>query len=304
MTVVVHRDRYSTSSVKQPKRGVVVHASESGDGTFDTLLYLMTRPGDRVIPGSNPPRMFGAAYHAVANGATGDYTQVLPGAAGPYSASGANKDFWHICLPGRAAQTREEWLDPLSRGQIKAVAHFIVDKAKADGFPIRRITAAEVKAGGRGYCGHVDITNAYHLSDHTDPGINFPWDVLMFDIIAILTPTTPEPEDDMRLINPPLRVYNSRNDNAPLKAGERRVIPVALSDPSAVAVNLTVIPENADKGWLVAWDAGDKPDTSNVNWRDGRTAANLAIVAVNNNRITVEATAPCHLAIDLQAYWP
>jgi len=38
---------------------------------------------------------------------------------------------------------------------------------------------ADLKAGKRGVCGHVDVTDAWHQSDHDDPGPWFPWDKFM-----------------------------------------------------------------------------------------------------------------------------
>ena len=41
--------------------------------------------------------------------------------------------------------------------------------------PIRRIRAAGLRAGRRGITGHVDVSEAFRMSDHWDPGPNFPW---------------------------------------------------------------------------------------------------------------------------------
>ena len=38
---------------------------------------------------------------------------------------------------------------------------------------------ADLKAGKRGVCGHTDVTDAWHQSDHDDPGPWFPWDRFM-----------------------------------------------------------------------------------------------------------------------------
>lgn len=51
--------------------------------------------------------------------------------------------------------------------------------AKRYGIPIKRITARDLAAGGRGFVGHVDVTNAWHEVDHTDPGPSFPWSLFL-----------------------------------------------------------------------------------------------------------------------------
>jgi len=195
----VNPDRYSLSKVILRKRGVVVHTSESGDNTMAALISLMARPGDR--PYTKPDGstgFYGSSYHAVANGDTGSYEQLQGASHGPFAAPPCNKDMWHICIPGWSRQTREEWLDPMSRSQIKGVAHFIVDKSKIDGFPLVKMTPEQVAAGGQGYCSHADITYGYHISGgHTDPGPNFPWDLLAADIQEIIKPRE---EEDMARI--------------------------------------------------------------------------------------------------------
>jgi hypothetical protein len=209
-----------------------------------------------------------------------------------------------VC-PGRAGQTRAEWLDDKSRSQIKACARFIYEKAKIDGFPLERVSPHQVASGGKGYCGHVDISDAYGLSDHWDPGSGFPWDVLAADIAALTIPN-PDMEDNMQTINPPQRVYDSREPGkTALKAGEVREIAVTMGG-RAVALNLTVVPSPHVKGYLTVWPAGEaEPKTSNVNWsgNDG-SVANTAIVGVTNSRIKIKSIAACHVIIDLQALWP
>lgn len=185
--MTLHPDRYSTSGVTLRKLGVVVHDSESGDGSSAALLSALASPGDR--PNSHGG-VYGSGYHAVTDG-TGGYTEVATAAMGPYAAPPTNKAWWHVCMPGRAVQTRTEWLDPLSRAHIRGAARFIVDKHAVDGFPLQRLSAAQLAAGDHGYCGHVDVTNAWHQTDHTDPGAGFPWDVLASDIAALLAPVEP-----------------------------------------------------------------------------------------------------------------
>lgn len=197
--MAAHRDRYSTTGVTLRKEGVVIHDSETGDGSARNLIAAMQRPGDRLIAGSNPPRYYGSGYHAIALNVDDDFEQLLGAEAGPFHAPPLNKTWWSICIPGRANQTRDEWLDEESHAGIRAVARFIVEKAKADGFPLERVDAAGLKAGRRGYTSHWEVSKAFGQTDHTDPGANFPWDVLADEIrrltTQIPTPTTPTIEE-------------------------------------------------------------------------------------------------------------
>ncbi len=70
---------------------------------------------------------------------------------------------------------REQWLSP----QVwPAVLHAASRTAELCGrfrIPIVHIGPAQLQAGARGICGHIDVTNAFHQTNHTDPGPNFPW---------------------------------------------------------------------------------------------------------------------------------
>ncbi len=98
-------------------------------------------------------------------------------------------------------QTREQWLDLASDATLWNAAKQMARDCKKYGLPVRKLTPAEMLAGQRGICGHADVTLAYGLGDHMDPGAQFPWDVLLSRIAHFLAPPpTPQPseEDDMK----------------------------------------------------------------------------------------------------------
>lgn len=47
------------------------------------------------------------------------------------------------------------------------------------GVPMARIGVGQLLAGAHGICGHIDVSQAWHQTDHTDPGPDFPWDRFM-----------------------------------------------------------------------------------------------------------------------------
>lgn len=88
------------------------------------------------------------------------------------------------------ARTAQVW-NP--RQMIRHAAQWVVQKRDAAkriygiDIPIgRKLTPTEVGRYTPGVCGHVDYTYGTGDGDHTDPGPNFPWDVLFNDINAIL----------------------------------------------------------------------------------------------------------------------
>jgi len=80
-------------------------------------------------------------------------------------------------LCGRAGQGAAGWADAVSQGTLRQAAKQAARDCKKWGIPVRKLTAAQVAAGVKGICGHVDITNAFpqDRGTHTDPGPSFPW---------------------------------------------------------------------------------------------------------------------------------
>jgi hypothetical protein len=204
--MLLHEDRYYPTTT-WIKNGVVIHDSESGDGSSATLVSILKSPGN--IP-SKHGGMYGPGYHAITDG-KGGYVQLANSSAGTYSAgSPANTTFWHVCIPGFAKQTREEWQDELSMAHIKGVAKFVYEKWIEDGksWGLSFVFADQLVKGIKGYTSHYQVSLAWHNSDHYDPGPNFPWDVLEQEIGKLIQ--TPEEDDvaDVYYRNAEARTWN------------------------------------------------------------------------------------------------
>jgi hypothetical protein len=171
----VHPDRYGATRSTSGLRLLVVHTSEGSEGSSsaENLCSFLTSQGDRFnADGSR----YGASYHYLTD--TDRVLPAVPDNVVAYSAAGANHDGLHVCIPGKAAQTREQWLDTISAGYIGQLAQVMTDLAARYTIPLRRLSVADIIEGKRGYCGHHDISLAYRRSTHTDPGPLFPWDRL------------------------------------------------------------------------------------------------------------------------------
>ena len=81
-------------------------------------------------------------------------------------------------VPGHA-YTREQWLSPQVWPAVERAAVLCRHLCDKYNVPKRKLSASDLKAGKRGVCGHVDVTDAWHQSDHDDPGPWFPWDRFM-----------------------------------------------------------------------------------------------------------------------------
>lgn len=190
--VTAHPDRVGPVKTAGPNKLIVIHTSEGSEGPLSAtnLAKFIASPGDRGVE----PNRYGASYHYVT-----DITRaipIVPHNRVAYAAAGANHNGIHICIPGRVAQTREQWLDPVSRGYIRTAAAVAVDVAATERIPLIKLAIDLVQAGRSGICGHHDVSMAFGRSDHTDPEPNFPWDIFLADIASFATPQPPEPPED------------------------------------------------------------------------------------------------------------
>jgi hypothetical protein len=62
---------------------------------------------------------------------------------------------------------------------LRHAATWVRSRCLARSIPIVKLSPADVKAGKAGVCGHVDYTLATGDGTHTDPGPNFPWDIVI-----------------------------------------------------------------------------------------------------------------------------
>lgn len=99
-------------------------------------------------------------------------------------------------------QSREQWLDSNSRQILKRAAAQIARDMLKYNIPLVRLNPSQVAAGKMGVCGHVDITYAFPADGgtHTDPGPNFPWDVLFDDIKKAMASIAMEGVDNMKMV--------------------------------------------------------------------------------------------------------
>lgn len=108
--------------------------------------------------------------------------EMVPYSRAAWTIRRANSISDNLELCGFASWSREEWLR--HDGMLNVAAEWIAERCRARGNPIVKLTPAQVAAGQSGACGHVDWTMATRLQGnqdgtHTDPGPNFPWDIVM-----------------------------------------------------------------------------------------------------------------------------
>ncbi|MFW9180583.1 N-acetylmuramoyl-L-alanine amidase [Corynebacterium striatum] len=160
---------------RQLRRVLVIHTFEGLDLDAASMAYYQQK---REAQGS---------YHMVidADGATAreNDDEYIPWSAGPTG----NVIGYHFSLAGRAAMTRAEWL--ARPKQLAKLAQILADYSRAYGIPLIFRNADGVKAGNWGVCGHNEISLAFREVDHTDPGRNFPYDVVLAQANNLLRPS-------------------------------------------------------------------------------------------------------------------
>jgi N-acetyl-anhydromuramyl-L-alanine amidase AmpD len=92
-----------------------------------------------------------------------------------WAAPGCNFDGLHLELIGTARQTRTNWNDKFSQDMLDIAAEVSADWCMLYGIPVTKLLVAQLIGGKRGFVGHIDVSKAYKLSNHFDPGPNFPW---------------------------------------------------------------------------------------------------------------------------------
>jgi hypothetical protein len=99
--------------------------------------------------------------------------------------------FWHGKTEAdfNARWSLPDWDDMLKRGASEVAAWM-----QTYGIPLVRLSPADLLAGQRGLCGHIDVSQAWHQTDHTDgASYNFAWDTFLKYVAADLGAPAPAP---------------------------------------------------------------------------------------------------------------
>lgn len=92
-----------------------------------------------------------------------------------WHARGGNGSSIGVELAGYAGQGSRDWADAYSRELLRRAGRLTAEICARHAIPLRRIRAADLRAGRRGITGHADVSEAFRKSDHWDPGSGFPW---------------------------------------------------------------------------------------------------------------------------------
>jgi hypothetical protein len=204
-----------------------VQARQHG-GTQSTVKRLVIH-GTVTPCGSGWARRVASDFHTTTRDASAHYV-VDPGeivqclsesTVGYHAPPNTGSLGFELCDPQKGSSAR--WHDANHEAMLRRAAGLVRARAKHWGIPLVKLSAADLRAGKRGICGHADVTAAWHLTDHTDPGTGFPWAHFM-DLVK------GQEEDDMPFTEAQLRqIIREEVHDA---VYEEDVLPAPGSNPS------------------------------------------------------------------------
>jgi hypothetical protein len=83
-----------------------------------------------------------------------------------------------IEIVGKASQSVTDWRDPYSVAALQNAARWVLSVPALADLPRRFLTNGELASGMRGHITHAQVTRVLGGTSHTDPGPNFPFDVV------------------------------------------------------------------------------------------------------------------------------
>lgn len=113
-----------------------------------------------------------------------------------WAAPGANANGLQLEHAGYASQRISDWTDGYSTAELGLSAQLTYKLCQKFKIPAVYVDAEGLKAGKRGITTHRAVTAAFHKSDHTDPGPNFPMDLYLSLVLggSIVVPPLAPPQ--------------------------------------------------------------------------------------------------------------
>lgn len=105
------------------------------------------------------------------------------------------------------------------------------------------------------------------------------------------------------------RIFDTRGpagpnrDNYKLDANKSITVSVPNSSDKQFAVVNLASAESEANGWLIAWGSGAVPNSSKLNYQQGKPIANEVTVPIVNGKFTLRASSRTHVFVDLVGYY-
>lgn len=162
------RNSYSDSQ----KYGIAIHATANTAPASGEAGYA-TRRTD------------GTSSHLYVDGAEVIQSLELEARAGHAGSRTGNYNAVAVEVTGLNSWSRAKWLDSIAWNKLGRALAFVCRKY---GIEVRHASVPEMKSNPtvRAFYSHDDMRLAWGGTDHTDPGPNFPWDMLLESVNAYM----------------------------------------------------------------------------------------------------------------------
>lgn len=148
-----------------------------GRGTPITLvgIHTMEAPeaGNTAVDVANYFKTVDASAHWCVD--DGTRVRVVEDQDAAWTMPPANHYSLNVEMAGYASQTPAQWDDTYSIKTLDNSALCVAEWCVKYDLPVRRLTDSQIGAHEKGIAGHVDVNRVFRVSNHTDPGPNFPW---------------------------------------------------------------------------------------------------------------------------------
>jgi hypothetical protein len=282
------RSKANNSGYSRVPTHVMVHHTASNTSPANDVNYIVN----------------GAPAKPLANLLIARNGDVYLCAGGPTNTNGEGRDTWGGGVPDNSMNSYAIGIEIANTGvgesypkaQLDAVRMCCAVACRGLGIPVKHVRSHFEWAPGR----KIDPSGAPYDTPATP---NLLWDMTVFrrDVEATLNPPDNPPvgDSDVLVLNPPKRVFDSRDGAGAWTAGQTRQVNVQ-TNKKAVFVNITVV-DPQGPGFITAWGAGSRPQPSNLNYLARQTISNSAWVPVVGGQISIYSKAATHVIVDLQA---
>lgn len=170
--------RWFTAGGNSPVHRIVVHTTETpnDDGAAAAIARYFHNVTDRHV-----------SAHAVID--TAELWHCVGFGDEAYHAP-PNAHSVGLELCGSSHWSADDWRQPRQQALLANAAAVVRQWCAVLDVPPRLLTTQQVADGLPGVCGHVNVSEAFHQSTHTDPGPAFPWAAFMLAVVG----DTPAPQ--------------------------------------------------------------------------------------------------------------